>query len=122
MRPGRRAVLAVVVAAAIGSAISLAGARDGRPSWPEEKCARYAKAWTEALKRRGAEGLGREFLARHDAFIASGCTASIEVCPRSEQELAMANILVMASYNAGMGSTFTPFACRKQGVGAVRPP
>lgn len=74
---------------------------------------RYAKAWAEALKRKSAQGLGREFVERHDAFIASGCTASIQVCPRSEEELAMANILVIASYNAGMGSTFTPFACRK---------
>jgi hypothetical protein len=113
MRPGVSAVMAVVLASTTGSGISLARAGDRPPSWPQEKCVRYTKAWTEALKRRGAEGLGREFLARHDAFLASGCTASVDVCPRSEQEFAMANILVMASYNAGMGSTFTPFACRK---------
>jgi hypothetical protein len=110
---GMTAVRAVVLAATIASGMSLAGARDRQLSWPEEKCARYTKAWTGALERRGTEGLGREFLARHDAFLASGCTGSVEECPRSEQELAMANILVMASYNAGMGSTFTPFACRK---------
>jgi hypothetical protein len=98
---------------AFASAILDAGAQEKARSWTEENCVRYAKLWSEALRRKGTHGLGTEFLDRHNAFVASGCTAAIEVCPRSADELAMANILVLASYNAGMGSTFTLFACRR---------
>jgi hypothetical protein len=98
---------------AFTSLILDAGAEEKARSWAEVKCARYAQAWSEALKRKGTHGLGTEFLDRHNAFITSGCTAAIEVCPGSAGELAMANILILASYNAGMGSTFTPFVCRK---------
>ena len=89
------------------------GAQEAPSNWPEVKCARYAKAWSEALKRRSAKGLGREFLDRHEAFIASGCLSGIAVCPRSAEELDMANVMIVASLNAGMASTFAPFACRK---------
>lgn len=89
-------------------------AQDGRsPSWTEEKCIRYKKGWSEALARRGAKGLGQAFLERHEAFLASGCTSAPDVCPRSGEELEMANILVIVAMNAGTASTFLPFACRK---------
>jgi hypothetical protein len=83
------------------------------PSWTEEKCARYKKAWSDLVTRRGTDGLGRDFLARHEAFLASGCTARGDVCPRSEAELAVANVLVIAAMNAGTGGSFLPFACRR---------
>jgi hypothetical protein len=83
------------------------------PSWSEVKCERYRKAWSEALGRRGTEGLGPDFMASHEAFLASGCTARADVCPRSREELALANILTIAAMNAGTSSTFLPFACRK---------
>ena len=87
-------------------------AQDGRaPGWPEVKCARYAKAWADALARRGTRGLGIEFLDRHEAFLASGCTARSEVCPRSAEELELANVMIVAAMNAGTASTFPPFAC-----------
>jgi len=89
------------------------GATAQEPSWVEVKCARYKKAWGEALERTKAQGLGREFLERHDAFLASGCTAKTDVCPRSEEELALANMMVIAAMNAGTASTFPPFACPK---------
>jgi hypothetical protein len=82
-------------------------------SWPEVKCERYGNAWTEALTRRGRQGLSPEFIERHEAFIASGCTTKADVCPRSTEELDMANIMVVAAMNAGTASTFPPFACRK---------
>ena len=82
-------------------------------SWPEVKCERYGKAWAEALIRRGRQGLSPEFVERHEAFLASGCTARADVCPRSEEELSIANIMVVAAMNAGTASTFPPFACRK---------
>src|SRR5215212_2790609 len=107
------AVLAVLAASFAVEGASPVGAQDKNPSWTEVKCVRYAKAWSEALRRKGAQGLGWEFLETHDAFVASGCTAPTAVCPRSTEELEIANVMVMASFNAEMGSTFTPFSCRK---------
>ena len=54
-----------------------------------------------------------EFIERHQAFLASGCTATADVCPRSPEELEVANALVILAMNAGSASTFLPFACRK---------
>ncbi len=91
---------------------SPAQAAPSRESWSQEKCARYRKGWSELLARRGARGLGPEFLDRHEAFLASGCTARGDVCPRSGEELEVANILTILAMNAGTASTFLPFACR----------
>ena len=82
-------------------------------SWSEVKCERYSKAWSDLLARRGTAGLSREFVERHEAFLASGCTAKADVCPRSSEELEVANFLVILAMNAGTASTFLPFACRK---------
>ncbi len=86
-------------------------ARTGR-SWPEEKCARYGEAWTEALRRFGTRGLSQDFVESHAAFLASGCTSG-DVCPRSQEELDLANIMVIRAMNAGTASTFPPFRCRR---------
>lgn len=79
--------------------------------WAAERCSRYAQAWSEALARFGREGLSDTFLARHDAFLASGCRMR-DVCPRSPQELAMADVMTVAAMNAGAASSFVPFICR----------
>ena len=106
--------LAVLLAVACAGSVSHAVAQNTPPkSWPEVKCERYGKAWTEALTRRGRKGLSPEFIERHEAFLTSGCTAQADVCPRSSEELDMANIMVVAAMNAGTASTFPPFACRK---------
>src|SRR3954447_21656853 len=54
-----------------------------------------------------------KFLDRHEAFLASGCTAKADVCPRSPEELELANIMVLAAMNAGTASTFLPFSSRQ---------
>jgi hypothetical protein len=82
-------------------------------SWTEQKCVRYQKVWVELLRRSGKEGLGAEFMERHNAFIDSGCATAADVCPRSPRELAVANVLTIQAMNAGMASTFLPFACRR---------
>ncbi|WP_188908731.1 hypothetical protein [Salinarimonas ramus] len=115
--PGRRraalAGIAVAVLAGFGVDAARAQGSGAEPdAWSREKCARYATAWEEATTRMGREGLSAEFVTRHDAFVASGCLADADVCPRSEAELAMANVLVILAMNAGMASTFPPFACR----------
>lgn len=82
-------------------------------SWPEAKCSLYAQAWAEALARFGTNGLGPDFVARHDAFLASGCSrARADVCPRSAEELALADVLAVAATNSRMAGSFLPFACR----------
>jgi hypothetical protein len=80
-------------------------------AWTEEKCRRYGQSWEQALARFGRAGLSEQFLARHDAFLASGCRTR-NVCPRSEQELAMADVMTVAAMNAGTASSFVPFICR----------
>lgn len=79
--------------------------------WNAEKCARYNALWPQALAMFGREGLGAEFLDRHAAFLASGCRARVEVCPRSAQELALADAMTIAAMNAGTASSFVPFRC-----------
>jgi len=108
------AAIAAVLAITFAGSVSPAAAQNTLPkSWPEVKCERYGKAWAEALTRRGRHGLSPEFIERHEAFLASGCTTRADVCPRSTEELDMANIMVVAAMNAGTASTFPPFACRK---------
>src|SRR5829696_6296964 len=102
-----RVLAAFVFACLMASELPSASAQNTPPkSWPEVKCERYGKAWTEALTRRGRQGLSPEFIERHEAFLASGCTAQADVCPRSTEELDMANIMVVAAMNAGTASTF----------------
>jgi sugar phosphate isomerase/epimerase len=110
--------LKLIVAIAALPVVTFVGmshaAQDTPPKpWPEVKCERYTKAWSEALARRGTRGLGREFIERHEAFLASGCTIKADVCPRSGEELDLANMMVVAAMNAGTASTFPPFACRQ---------
>lgn len=95
-----------------GIAAAQAQMRSGE-NWPAVKCERYRKAYDEAIRRFGSKGLGPDFLVRHDAFMESGCQTPPDVCPRSAEELNLANIMVMAGMNAGLSSTFMPFACRK---------
>ena len=124
--PGSKplARLVILLAAALALDLLLAGPAAlaqpqpqpqprGGENWPAVKCERYRTAYEEATRRFGTKGLGPEFLARHDAFMASGCQTPPDVCPRSTEELNLANIMVMAGMNAGLSSTFMPFACRK---------
>ena len=89
-----------------------AAPEDTGPSWRDTKCVRYRAAWTNALARLGRDGLGDEFLRRHEAFLGSGCTGEHDVCPRTPAELNLANIMVVRAMNAGTASTFPPFGCR----------
>ena len=109
----RRCALAAALLGAVTAGETAVAQMRSAPSWPEEKCARYRKAWTEALARQGQKGLGKAFLESHRAFLDSGCTGRADVCPRSAEELNLANILTIRAMNAGMASTFLPFACRK---------
>ena len=103
-----------LMAAVTLGAVPVAAQQPPSPrSWVEVKCDNYRSAWNFTLARRSRKGLGEEFLARHAAFIASGCTAPADVCPRSPEELDLANVMVILAMNAGTASTFLPFACKK---------
>lgn len=83
------------------------------PDWRAEKCRRYSNVWQRVKQSDAARGLSAGFLTDHEAFIASGCTAPADVCPRSAAELEIANQLVLMAMSEGMASTFLPFACKK---------
>jgi hypothetical protein len=100
----------VIVITLLAGVVSATAQQSSR-NWAETKCARYAAAWSDAAERFGSNGLGQEFLERHERFLASGCTTSPDVCPRSAEELEMANAMIVAAMNAGTASTFPPFAC-----------
>lgn len=78
---------------------------------PEAKCLRYRAAWQEATARRPMAGIGGAFRTRHDAFLASGCQTPPDVCPRSKEELDLANTLVLLGKSRKLASTFFPFKC-----------
>ncbi|RYE34910.1 MAG: hypothetical protein EOP23_03620 [Hyphomicrobiales bacterium] len=109
-RIGGAGLLAATVI--LGSTIASAQQSSGT-DWPTEKCNRYKKAYDQSIARLGKKGLGQEFLASHDAFLASNCQARAEVCARSKEELDLANRLVVMAMNSGMASTFLPFNCRR---------
>lgn len=106
------AVSAVLVVFGMASAPAGAVETVDPEHWHAVKCARYAKAWTQALAHQGQQGLGQAFLDAHAAFLASNCTRRADVCARSPEELQLANTMVILSMNAGTASTFPPFYCR----------
>lgn len=102
-------LLAVMLA--FGSTMAAAQQSSGT-DWPTEKCNRYRKAYDQSIAHLGKKGLSAEFLASHDAFLASNCQARAEVCARTKEELELANRLVLMAMNSGMSGTFLPFTCR----------
>jgi len=105
------------LAAATGLVVGMASQASAQPAppenWPAIKCERYTKAYADALAKFGRKGLGQPFLDSHEAFLASGCSIKGAVCPRSKEELDLANVMVIMGMNQGMASTFMPFACPK---------
>jgi hypothetical protein len=97
-------------------AVLLVGGAHAQPQlssrpWSVEKCSHYKAAWSDYLLRTSGRGLSTEFMAAHQAFIDSGCLDGRDVCPRSTDEFAAANAMTIRAMNAGMASTFLPFAC-----------
>ena len=113
-RPLLAAAVALLAACSIAAGPVQAAAPHTRQpaTWHDVKCSRYRTAWSQALARTGSTGLGQEFLASHQAFLASNCTIAADVCPHSAEEFRLANLMVVLAMNAGTASTFPPFACR----------
>ncbi len=107
MRSALAALLLLVVASASAHAESVAPQR----SWREEKCFRYQRDWNEALRRFGREGLSSAFVAGNETFIASGCLRRAKICPHTQHERELVDILAIRVANEGMSTTFLPFDC-----------
>ncbi len=100
-----RTILALVLM------ITGAGPTSAQTDWQEQKCALYEAAWARALENFGDDDMNYNFIATNENFIASGCTDTVRACPRSLQELEIANMLSIVMMNEGAASTFLPFGC-----------
>ncbi|MBW6425247.1 hypothetical protein KX729_27840 [Rhizobium sp. XQZ8] len=83
-------------------------------AWAKEKCVRYERAWNRAKDFVGPNGISREFIEGNEKFIADGCSSGADICPRSVEEIKLANVLTMAAMNFGTASSFLPFVCRQR--------
>ena len=107
---GLRPVLAAAVLAFAGGAAAGDSAGTKR-EWREEKCLRYARDWSEALRRFGRDGLSAQFVAGNAAFIRSGCLSLDKICPQGVKDRELADDLAIRVVNEGMSTTFLPFDC-----------
>lgn len=80
-------------------------------AWQQQKCALYTDAWARALERIGSGDINYNFLATNENFIASGCTEQVAICPQSNQERDIADLITLVMMNEGAASTFLPFRC-----------
>ncbi|MDF9302072.1 hypothetical protein P5P81_05835 [Tritonibacter mobilis] len=80
-------------------------------SWSDQKCVLYDRAVDAALGFQGQDGLREAFLSANQAFIDGGCQTQSDVCPITDAELELANLLTIMTMNEGMASTFVPFGC-----------
>jgi hypothetical protein len=82
-------------------------------TWTEQKCVLYQRAWDSAYAAIGPDGISAEFISKNTAFVSTGCQEPIGVCPRSDEEINMANMLTVMTMSEGMASTFVPFNCHE---------
>lgn len=94
-----------------GLALPLSAQNLEAPISSEKKCVLYAYAVSDAIDIQGLDGLRKEFLAENQAFIDGGCQTPGSVCPFTDAELELANLLTIMTMNEGMASTFVPFKC-----------
>ncbi|WP_417823563.1 hypothetical protein [Thalassospira lucentensis] len=80
-------------------------------TWRETKCTLYQDNRDETRAAMPANATSNAFNQQEDAFIASGCTERIYVCPHSKAELAYANLMSIKMMNAGATGSFLPFVC-----------
>ncbi|MCC5993593.1 MAG: hypothetical protein JJT99_13850 [Rhodobacteraceae bacterium] len=80
-------------------------------SWTQQKCILYTEAWNHLGHSSMLEGVSEQFVADHIAFLETGCLDRRRVCPRSEAELALADILSLMAVAEGMAGSFLPFHC-----------
>ncbi|MFN3208292.1 MAG: hypothetical protein ACE369_04700 [Roseovarius sp.] len=80
-------------------------------SWTLQKCVLYESSVRDAISLQGPEGLRVEFLTENQKFIDAGCAGRAEICPMTQEEWSLADLLLKMTMNEGMASTFVPFGC-----------
>ena len=80
-------------------------------TWSQTKCVLYNRAWDSAVLTVDQTDISKEFHDLNQRFMDSDCTARINVCPHSDAEFEIANLLTIMTMNEGMASTFVPFNC-----------
>lgn len=80
-------------------------------TWTEQKCVLYERAVKDAIEFQGPDGLRASFLDENVNFIASGCVKDKAICPVTDPEIQLVNMLTIMTMNEGMASTFVPFGC-----------
>jgi hypothetical protein len=106
-----RGLRLVVTPVLLCAALVAVGGAQAKRSWSEEKCFRYGRDWSEALRRFGPAGFSPEFLSGGAAFIRSGCERDAKVCPRTAKDRELVDVLAIRVVNEGMSTTFLPFDC-----------
>ena len=81
-------------------------------AWQIAKCRFYEETWRDMIAHYGSEILTPEFRDENERFIRSTCLQRIPVCPRSSEDLAIANALTLGTMNGDVGGSFLPFACK----------
>ena len=94
----------------LSSQSALAQGAEGE-TWTERKCVLYTATWNHIAGDGTPDGVSEEFVADHDAFLASGCLDRGHVCPRSPRELEIADMLSLMAVAEGMAGSFLPFNC-----------
>ncbi|QFT33171.1 hypothetical protein FIV00_21945 [Labrenzia sp. THAF82] len=97
--------------ACLGTGVATNALAESRDERRQRNCAHYQEMSTRALDMVGEPNLTPEFLKDSNAFIEAGCLSNKPVCPKTEADFAFADLIIMMSVSANMGSTFTPFRC-----------
>jgi hypothetical protein len=108
-----RGVMWSRLAAAGLAALAMPGpamAQASADAWRAEKCRLYTRAWEMTAP---GVALSESFVSAHDAFLASGCTIRGDVCPRSDAEQGLADLLTLMIVTEGATGSFLPFHCPK---------
>lgn len=79
--------------------------------WTAKKCALYRSAVTDALQIHGRDGVSDGFIAQNNAFIAGGCIGPQTLCPVTDRDRTLTDLLTILTMNEGMASTFVPIGC-----------
>jgi hypothetical protein len=79
--------------------------------WTAKKCELYRSASDDAAQIQGTEGVSESLISQSEAFIAGGCTGDHGLCPVTDQDRALIDLLTVLTMNEGMASTFVPLGC-----------
>lgn len=83
-------------------------------AWQSQKCQAFEAAWGRALDVHGTDNMNYDFVAQNENFIESDCIEQSAICPRSDQEIDVANDITFEMMGIGLASTFLPYRCQAE--------